>query len=93
MNIQLITKKLLNQRDAVSYILNKLSNTTSLGATIKVNPFNMNSLKKGFLDSSQKLSETSSNYLIALEKDYTHEINSSFKDWFYDYLTDVKNTK
>ena len=90
----LITKKLLNQSGVVSYIISELSGVnTSLGATIKVNPFDVNSLKRGFLDASQKLSETTSNNLIALEKDYTHAMKSSCKDWFFDFLKDIKNTK
>ena len=90
----LITKKLLNQNGVVTYILSELSGVnTSLGATIQVNPFDMNSLKKGFLDASQQLSETTSNYLIALEKDYTHAMKSSCKDWFFDFIKDIKNTK
>ena len=90
----LITKKLLNQNGVVTYILSQLSGVnTSLGATIQVNPFDMNSLKKGFLDASQQLSETTSNYLIALEKDYTHAMKSSCKDWFFDFIKDIKYTK
>ena len=90
----LITKKLLNQSGIVSYIISELSGVnTSLGATIKVNPFDVNSLKRGFLDASQKLSETTSNNLIALEKDYAHAMKSSCKDWFFDFLKDIKNTK
>ena len=90
----LITKKLLNQSGVVSYIISELSGVnTSLGATIKVNPFDVNSLKRGFLDASQKLSEATSNNLIALEKDYTHAMKSSCKDWFFDFLKDIKNTK
>jgi len=61
----LITKKLLNQSGAVSYIISELSGVnTSLGATIKVNPFDVSSLKRGFLDASQKLSETTSNIML-----------------------------
>ena len=90
----LITKKLLNQNGVVTYILSELSGVnTSLGATIQVNPFDINSLKKGFLDASQQLSETTSNYLIALEKDYTHAMKSSCKDWFFDFIKDIKYTK
>jgi len=90
----LIAKKLLNQTGVVTYILSELSGVnTSLGATIQVNPFDMNSLKKGFLDASQQLSETTSNYLIALEKDYTHAMKSSCKDWFFDFIKDIKYTK
>ena len=66
----LITKRLLNEKGTVSYMISELSGiNTSLGATIKINPFDTNSLKKGFLDASQKLSESSSNYLLSLEKD------------------------
>ena len=90
----LITKKLLNQKGAVAYMISELSGiNTSLGATIKINPFDMNSLKKGFLDASQLLSETSLHYLMSLEKDYTHAMKSSCKDWFFSFLQDVKNTK
>ena len=90
----LITKKLLNQKGAVTYMISELSGiNTSLGATIKINPFDVNSLKKGFLDSSQKISESTSHYLLSLEKDYNHAMKSSCKDWFYSFLKDVKNTK
>ena len=90
----LITKKLLNQKGAVSYMISEFSGAnTSLGATIKMNPFDINSLKKGFLDSSQKISESTSNYLLSLEKDYNHAMKSSCKDWFFSFLKDVKNTK
>ena len=90
----LITKKLLNQKGAVSYMISELSGAnTSLGATIKINPFDTNSLKKGFLDSSQRLSESTSNYLLSLEKDYNHAMKSSCKEWFFSFLKDVKNTK
>ena len=90
----LISKKLLNQKGAVAYMISELSGlNTSLGATIKINPFDMNSFKKGFLDASQLLSENSSHYLISLEKDYTHAMKSSCKDWFFSFLKDIKNTK
>ena len=90
----LITKRLLNEKGTVSYMISELSGiNTSLGATIKINPFDTNSLKKGFLDASQKLSESSSNYLLSLEKDYNHAMRSSCKDWFYSFLKDIKNTK
>ena len=90
----LITKKLLNQKGAVSYMISELSGAnTSLGATIKINPFDINSLKNGFLDASQKISESTSNYMLSLEKDYNHAMKSSCKDWFYSFLKDVKNTK
>ena len=90
----LITKKLLNQKGAVTYMISELSGvSTSLGATIKINPFDMNSFKKGFLDASQLLSENSSHYLMSLEKDYNHAMKSSCKDWFFSFLKDIKNTK
>ena len=90
----LIIKKLLKQKGVVTYMLSELSGVnTSLGAAIKINPFDMNSLKRGFLDASQQISETTSQYWIALEKDYNHAMKSSCKDWFFDFVTDVKNSK
>ena len=90
----LIIKKLLNQKGAVTYMISELSGvSTSLGATININPFDMNSFKKGFLDASQILNENSSHYLMSLEKDYNHAMKSSCKDWFFSFLKDVKNTK
>ena len=90
----LITKKLLGEKGPVSYMLSELSGVnTSLGATIKINPFDMNSLKKGFLDASQQLSEANSQYLLSLEKDNNHAMKSSCKDWFFSFLKDIKNTK
>ena len=90
----LIIKKLLNQKCVVSYMLSELSGVnTSLGATIQINPFDMNSLKRGFLDASQQLSETTPQYLIALEKDYIHAMKSSCKEWFFSFLKEVKNSK
>ena len=90
----LICKKLLKQNYVVTYLLSELSvGNTSLGATIKINPFDMNSLKRGFLDASQQISETTSQYLIALEKDFNHAMKSSCKDWFFSFVSDVKNYK
>ena len=90
----LITKKLLGQTGAISYMVSELSGvSSSLGAIIKINPFDMNSLKKGFLEASQLLSENSPHYLMSLEKDYAHAMKSSCKDWFFSFLNDVKNTK
>ena len=90
----LICKRLLKQNYVVTYMLSELSGVnTSLGATIKINPFDMNSLKRGFLDASQQISETTSQYLIALEKDFNHSMKSSCKDWFFSFVSDVKNSK
>ena len=66
---------------------------TSLGATIKINPFDYNSVKKGFLQASQQLSEDNEQYTQALEKDYKHAMKSSFKNWFYSFLKEAKETK
>jgi len=90
----LIIKKLLNQNYVVTYMLSELSGVnTSVGATIKINPFDMNSLKRGFLEASQQISETTSQYLIALEKDFSHAMKSSCRDWFFGFVSDVKNSK
>ena len=90
----LISKKLLNEKGAIAFMISELSGVnTSMNATIKINPFDINSLKRGFLDASQKISESSPNYLLSLEKDYNHAMKSSCKEWLYSFLKDVKNTK
>lgn len=91
----LIIKKLLGKESNIAYMVSELSGVnTSMGGTIKINPFDYNSLCKGFLDASRKLSsENSEQYLDTIEKDYQHVMKSSFKDWFYLFLTDIKNTK
>lgn len=91
----LIIKKLLNNESNIAYMISELSGVnTSMGGTIKINPFDYNSISKGFLEASRQLSsENSEQYLATIEKDYQHVMKSSFIDWFNSFLTDIKNTK
>jgi hypothetical protein len=70
----LIIKKLLGKESNIAYMVSELSGVnTSMGGTIKINPFDYNSLCKGFLDASRKLSsENSEQYLATIEKDFQH---------------------
>ena len=84
----------MGQTGAISSMVSELSGvSSSLGATIKINPFDMNSLKKGFLEASQLLSENSSYYLMSLEKDLLTQWNHLVEIGFFLFLNDVKNTK
>ena len=92
----LIIKKLLKKEGNISYMISELSGVnTSMGGTIKINPFDYNSLSRGFLDACRQLSpeNNSEQYLSKIENDYQHAMKSSFKEWFYSFLVDIKNTK
>ena len=85
----LILRKLLGKEEESVCIISELSGVnTSLANTIKVNPFDYNSLKKGFSDAFQQLG--SKEYS---DKDFVHVEKSSFKNWFYSFLKDIKNIK
>ena len=85
----LILRKLLGKEEESVCIISELSGVnTSLANTIKVNPFDYNSLKKGFSDAFQQLG--SKEYS---DKDFAHVEKSSFKNWFYSFLKDIKNIK
>ena len=85
----LILRKLLGKEAESVCIISELSGVnTSLANTIKVNPFDYNSLKKGFSDAFQQLGTKEYS-----DKDFVHAEKSSFKDWFYSFLKDIKNTK
>ena len=92
----LIIKKLLKKEKNIAYMVSELSGVnTSMGGTIKINPFDYNSIKEGFLNASRQLSSdnNSEQNLAKIENDYQHVMKSSFKDWFYSFLIDIKNTK
>ena len=92
----LIIKKLLKKESNISYMVSELSGVnTSMGGTIKINPFDYNSITKGFLEACRQLSpeNNSEQYLAKIENDYQHAMKSSLKDWFYSFLIDIKNTK
>ena len=91
----LILKKFLNQEKTICYILSELSGVnTSLAGTIKINPFDYNSIYNGFIQSNQIMfGEHDERNILTLEKDFQHVMKSSCKDWFYSFLKDIKNTK
>ena len=92
----LILKKLLKNEKNIAYMVSELSGVnTSMGGTIKINPFDYNSISQGFLEAKRQLSpdNKSSQNLAKIENDYQHAMKSSFKDWFYSFLIDIKNTK
>ena len=85
----LILRKLLGKQAESVCIISELSGVnTSLANTIKVNPFDYNSLKKGFSDAFQQLGTKEYS-----DKDFVHAEKSSFKNWFYSFLKDIKNIK
>ena len=85
----LILKRLYKKEAESSCIISELSGVnTSLANTIKVNPFDYNSLTKGFSDAFQQL--LSKEYS---DKDYLHTEKSSLKNWFYSFLKDIKNIR
>ena len=92
----LILKKLLKNEKNIAYMISELSGVnTSMGGTIKINPFDYNSISQGFLEAKRQLSPDNniSQNLAKIENDYQHVMKSSFKDWFYSFLIDIKNTK
>ena len=85
----LILRKLYGKEAESVCIISELSGVnTSLANTIKVNPFDYNSLKKGFSDAFQQLGAKEYS-----DKDFLHAEKSSFKNWFYSFLKDIKNIK
>ena len=85
----LILKKLYNKESESACIISELSGVnTSLANTIKVNPFDYNSLIKGFSDAFQQLGTKEFS-----DKDFIHAEKSSLKNWFYSFLRDIKNIK
>ena len=85
----LILKRLYHKEKESACIISELSGVnTSLANTIKVNPFDYNSLIKGFSDVFQQLGSTEFS-----DKDFLHAEKSSLKNWFYSFLRDIKNIK
>ena len=89
----LILKQLLKQENDVSYMVSELSGVnTSLAGTIKINPFDYNSIYNGFLQAYQPVYDKEKNN-ITKQKDYRHVMKSSLKEWIRSFLKDIKNTK
>ena len=91
----LILKQFLKQEKKICYMLSELSGVnTSLAGTIKINPFDYNSIYNGFIQSDQIMfGEHDERNILTLEKDFQHVMKSSCKDWFYGFLKDINNTK
>ena len=89
----LILRHLLKQEDEVSYMVSEISGVnTSLAGTIKINPFNYNSIYKGFTEAYQPVCGGEMNSFTK-QKDYRHVMKSSLKEWLNSFLKDIKNTK
>ena len=85
----LILKRLYHKELESACIISELSGVnTSLANTIKVNPFDYNSLIRGFSDAYQQLGAREFS-----DKDFLHVEKSSLKNWFYSFLKDIKNIK
>ena len=92
----LIIKKLLKKESNIAYMISELSGVnSSMGGTIKINPFDYNSIGEGFLEACRQISpeNNSIQYLTKIENDYQHAMKSSFNEWLYSFLVDIKNTK
>ena len=91
----LILKDLLKDTNQVSYLISELSGVnTSLGGTIKINPFDYNSIYNGFIQANQNMfGERDEKDYISSQKDFEHVKKSSFKNWLFKFLKDIKNTK
>ena len=75
----LILKQFLKQEKKICYMLSELSGVnTSLAGTIKINPFDYNSIYNGFIQSDQIMfGEHDERNILTLEKDFQHVMKSS----------------
>ena len=86
----------------ISYIVSELSNgNNSIGGAVKINPYDYNSIYKGFNLVNTLLSpelnlnkkKEKENYLLTIKQDFLYANKFSLKNWFYDFLKDIKSTK
>ena len=89
----LLVKMLIGEKREISYMLSELSGAnTSLGGTIKINPFDCGSYQRGFLKAFQphfdKIKAS-----ITQKKDFIHVKKSSAKQWFDSFCKEIKNAK
>ncbi len=91
----LILKKLFNQENNFSYMLSELSGmTSSLTSSVKINPYDYDSVYKGFIQAYQDIyGEKDEKDKIIVDKDFQHVMKSSCKEWLNSFLKDIKNTK
>ena len=91
----LILKKLFNQENNFSYMLSELSGmTSSLTSSVKINPYDYDSVYKGFIQAYQDIyGEKDEKDKIIVNKDFQHVMKSSCKEWLNSFLKDIKNAK
>jgi len=91
----LILKKLFKQENNFSYMLSELSGlTTSLESSVKINPYDYDSVYKGFIQAYQDIyGEKDEKDKLIIDKDFQHVMKSSCKEWLNSFLKDIKNTK
>ena len=91
----LILKKLFNQENSFSYMLSELSGmTSSLASSVKINPYDYDSVYKGFIQAYQDIyGEKDQKDKLTIDKDFSHVMKSSCKKWLNSFLKDIKNTK
>ena len=85
-----------------SYIISELSGgNTSLGGAVKINHFDYVSIFKGFNLVNTLLSpelnlnkkKEKENYLYTIKQELIHSLKFSLKNWFYNFLKDIKSHK
>ena len=86
----------------IAYIISELSGgNASIGGAVKINPYDYISIYKGFNLVNTLLSpelnlnkkKEKENYLYTLKQDFLHSLKFSMKNWFYNFLKDIKSTK
>ena len=86
----------------IAYIISELSiSNSSLGGAVKINPYDYFSIYKGFNLVNTLLSpelnlnkkKEKENYLSTIKQDFLHSLKFSLKNWFYNFLKDIKSTK
>ena len=100
LNIEMYTKnkEILN----IAYLVNELSSVNvSVGGAVKINPYDYISIYKGFslvsayLDPDLNLNKKKEkeNYLSIIKQNFLHSNKFSFKNWLFNFLKDIKNSK
>ena len=91
-------KELLN----IAFLVNELSRVyISIGGAVKINPYDYISIYKGFslvgtyLNPELNLNKKKEkeNYLSIIKQNFLHSNKFSFKNWFFNFLKDIKNSK
>ena len=86
----------------IAYIVSNLSEiNSSLGGAVKINPYDYISLYKSFslvntyLNTELNLNKKKEkeNYLLTIKQDFLYSEKFSFKNWFYNFLKDIKSSK